>query len=146
MHMMMMDSSILKAWMLPLEFCCNVVCVHVEILLFSIREAPSWIFYFRSHLTIQKIAPLNSWTCKIWVEPLKLCSYIAYNLRYWFFKVLIETCICGRHLRFLSDNIDATIVPFCSPILSTKSRESHQSILVIVPCGSDMVAKRSALV
>ena len=61
------------------------------------------------------------------VEPLTLCSYLAYNLSYWFVKVIKETCNCGRHLGFLSDNIDAIMVQFCSP---TISRGSHQSILV----------------
>ena len=34
--MMMMNSSILKTWMLPLEFCCNVVHVYADILLFPL--------------------------------------------------------------------------------------------------------------
>ena len=69
----------------------------------------------------------DHWTCKIWVEPLKLCSYVAYNLSCWFVEVLKETCICGRHLGFLIDYIDAIMVLFCSP---TISRGSHKSILV----------------
>ena len=35
-YMMMMNFSILKAWILPLEFCSYVVCVHAGILLFPI--------------------------------------------------------------------------------------------------------------
>ena len=35
-HMIMMNSSISKTWMLPLEFCSYVVCVHAEILLLTL--------------------------------------------------------------------------------------------------------------
>ena len=38
------------------------------------------------------------------------------------------TAICSRHLKFLSDNIDAIIVSLCSPTIFKKS---HQSISVI---------------
>ena len=127
-HMMMMNFSILKK-----HGCCRwnyaamlyVCMLRYYYLLFGSRHLG--FFYFRSHFTIQKIGPLNPWTCKIWVEQLKLCSYLVYNLRCWFVKVLKETCICGRHLGFLSDNIDAITVLFCSP---TISRGSQQSILV----------------
>ena len=108
-----------------MQLCCMCACS--VIIIYSLRDAILDFFYFRSHLTIHKIAPLNPWTFKIWVEPLKLCSYLAYNLSCWFVKVLKETCICGHHLGFLSDNIDAIMVLFCSP---TISRGSHQSILV----------------
>ena len=65
----------------------QLCCIHAEILVFPLREPPSWISDFRLHHTIQYIAFLNSWTKKIWVEPLELCSYLAYELSYWFFQV-----------------------------------------------------------
>ena len=74
------------------------------------------------------MASLYSWTKKIWIEPLKLCSYLAYKLSYWFFKVFQKiTAICRRHLGFLSDNINAVISPLCSPTIFWRS---HWSISV----------------
>ena len=35
-HMVRINSSILKTWMLPLEFCSYVVCVHAGILLLTL--------------------------------------------------------------------------------------------------------------
>ena len=67
---------------------------------------------------------------KIWVQPLKLCSYLAHNPSYRFFKVFFfqkNTCICSRHLGFLGDNIGAIIVPLCS---QTRSKKIRQRILV----------------
>ena len=78
-----------KTWMLPPEFCSYVVCVHAEILLLTLWEPPSWIiFYFRLHLTIQKIAPLNSWTCKIWVDGWHCAAFVhtIWVIGLWKFK------------------------------------------------------------
>ena len=51
-------------------------------------------------------------------------SYLAYNQSYWFFKVFQKiTASCSRHLGFLSEDIDAISVTFCSPTIFRKSQK-----------------------
>ena len=115
----------------------QLCCIHAEILVFPLWEPPSWISDFRLHHTVWKIASLSSWTKQMWVVPLELCSYLAYNLSYCF----LITAICSRHLGFLSDNIDAIILChfLAQPYLGKVTRAFR-----LVPCGSEMAAKRSA--
>ena len=111
------------------------------LLVFPLLKPPSWNSDFRSHPTILYMASLYSWTKKIWIEPLKLCSYLAYKLSYWFFKVFQKiTAICSRHLGFLSDNINAVILPLCSPTIFWRS---HYRAFLLVPCSWTLTRARS---
>jgi hypothetical protein len=110
------------------EICCEHFVYESRYIL-PVWRPPSWNSYFHLHCTVSTIAPVSSWTPKMWDSRwnfVPMCHrtwdnvlYVIYELRY------ICHRFCGRPLGSQGGNIVAKNMPFCSQNIF---RKSHQSV------------------